>query len=291
MTNSWQKIITEKNVDTSLNNNSNNPVTSNAIYDGLSGKADINHIHSNLTYEILDAVYPIGSIYMTSSSISPSILFPGTYWDKIEGKFLLGSSSTYTLGDEGGSTDAIVPYHTHTQKEHTHTQNSHDHYFAESGISVILQGNISWSYSSARVMSTQSGSNYYPYSSANTGGLSRKNATNSTTATNQNTTATNQSSGVNGTGKNMPPYRAVNTYERRPKIEITITSTTGGGNVVVFIGHINIDGSRNIFLHNTNTDTIVNSTVTDENREFQLDGPLTDFQNGYLKVISEDDNY
>ena len=39
-------------------------------------------------------------------------------------------------------------------------------------------------------------------------------ATKSITATNQQQTATNQEAGVDGTGKNMPPYLTVNVWKR-----------------------------------------------------------------------------
>lgn len=66
---------------------------------------------------LLDMFYPVGSIYMSVNSGNPSSLFGGT-WQKIEGRFLLGSSSSYANGATGGSADAVVVAHTHdvTQK-------------------------------------------------------------------------------------------------------------------------------------------------------------------------------
>lgn len=68
----------------------------------------------------LDYFYPIGSIYMSVNSISPALLFGGT-WEKIENKFLLGSGSEYGLGNEGGEATHILsvsemPSHRHTFK-------------------------------------------------------------------------------------------------------------------------------------------------------------------------------
>lgn len=65
----------------------------------------------------LDYFYPIGSIYMSVNNISPALLFGGT-WEKIEDKFLLGSGSDYTLGNEGGEathtlTTSEMPNHMH----------------------------------------------------------------------------------------------------------------------------------------------------------------------------------
>lgn len=67
---------------------------------------------------IADKIYPIGSIYMSMNATSPSTFFGGT-WVKIEGCFLLGSSSSYSLGVTGGEakhtlTVEEMPSHSHT---------------------------------------------------------------------------------------------------------------------------------------------------------------------------------
>lgn len=66
---------------------------------------------------ILEAVYPVGSIYISVNSTSPQILFGGT-WEAIQGKFLLASSSTHKAGSTGGEethtlTMGEMPEHTH----------------------------------------------------------------------------------------------------------------------------------------------------------------------------------
>lgn len=69
--------------------------------------------------ELLDLMYPIGSIYMSSNNTNPSTIFGG-YWRKIESKFLFGANSSGSdLGSEGGErthtlTIAEMPAHTHT---------------------------------------------------------------------------------------------------------------------------------------------------------------------------------
>ena len=66
---------------------------------------------------VLDNVYPVGSIYMNVNSTNPGTLFGGT-WEQIQGKFLLGMSSSYPAGSQGGeaehtlSTDEM-PAHSH----------------------------------------------------------------------------------------------------------------------------------------------------------------------------------
>lgn len=68
---------------------------------------------------ILEAVYPIGSIYMSVNGTSPATLFGGT-WEAIQGKFLLGAyGNTYKAGSTGGEathtlTVDEMPKHTHS---------------------------------------------------------------------------------------------------------------------------------------------------------------------------------
>lgn len=54
--------------------------------------------------------YPIGSIYQSTSSISPSSLFGGT-WEQIKDVFLLSAGNTYSAGKTGGSANAVVVRH------------------------------------------------------------------------------------------------------------------------------------------------------------------------------------
>lgn len=58
-----------------------------------------------------DLIYPVGSIYMSVNSTSPSILFGGT-WEQLQDTFLLAAGTTYSAGDTGGS---ATNNHTHTE--------------------------------------------------------------------------------------------------------------------------------------------------------------------------------
>ncbi len=65
----------------------------------------------------LDNVYPVGSIYMNVNSTNPGTLFGGT-WEQIQGRFLLGMSSSYPAGSQGGEathtlTTSEIPSHSH----------------------------------------------------------------------------------------------------------------------------------------------------------------------------------
>ena len=58
-------------------------------------------------------IYPIGSIYISTSTESPADLFGGT-WERIKDRFLLSAGDTYAAGNTGGSANATLPSHTHT---------------------------------------------------------------------------------------------------------------------------------------------------------------------------------
>ena len=62
--------------------------------------------------------FPIGAIYMSTSSTSPSSLYGGT-WMQIKDRFLIGAGASYSIGEMGGSathtlTVAEMPSHSHT---------------------------------------------------------------------------------------------------------------------------------------------------------------------------------
>lgn len=69
--------------------------------------------------DIVDMIYPVGSIYMSVNSTSPATLFGGS-WTQLKDRFLLGAGSTYTNGSTGGASTARLavanlPSHTHPQ--------------------------------------------------------------------------------------------------------------------------------------------------------------------------------
>ena len=54
------------------------------------------------TKTLIDLIYPVGSIYMSTNNASPQTFFGGT-WERIQDKFLLAAGSTYAAGGTGGS--------------------------------------------------------------------------------------------------------------------------------------------------------------------------------------------
>lgn len=79
---------------------------------------DPDHLANPAVLQVLQAVYPVGSIYCSYGTISPAVLFGFGQWTKIEGRFLLGANSIYSLGSTGGEatvalTVAQLPAHSH----------------------------------------------------------------------------------------------------------------------------------------------------------------------------------
>lgn len=69
----------------------------------------------------IDTIYPLGSIYITTSNTHPNVLFPNTFWIPIYDRFLLGGGKSYKVGSTGGEVT-----HTLTANE----MPAHAHYMA-----------------------------------------------------------------------------------------------------------------------------------------------------------------
>lgn len=89
-------------------------ILKNGVEYGLGGK------------DLIDKIYPVGSIYIsTSSTFNPQTAWGGTWRKTADGRCLIGANSTYPLGTTGGSAT-----HMHTTQAHAITQNemnSHAH--------------------------------------------------------------------------------------------------------------------------------------------------------------------
>ena len=152
----------------------------------------------------IDKVYPVGAIYMSVTSTNPGNMFGGT-WEKIENQFLLASGGDYPAGTTGGSADAVAVSHTHTQAAHTHYTLKGEGW----GYPVY---NVSKSGITRTKVSTSSGSRY-TYLGAS--GASNADGSGLDWGGQLRTaTPSINSSGVSGTGKNMPPYLAVYVWKR-----------------------------------------------------------------------------
>ena len=111
----------------------NTPVNAtnlNKLNDVIDAKANSNDVYTKTetdtklnkkvnTSDLIDLIYPVGSIYMSVNNTSPSTLFGGG-WTRITGRFLLAADdSTYKNGSTGGEathklTVDEMPSHNHT---------------------------------------------------------------------------------------------------------------------------------------------------------------------------------
>lgn len=66
---------------------------------------------------LVDLVYPIGAIYISTSSVLPDYLFGGT-WEQIQGRFLLAAGNGYTAGSAGGSNSVSLTLNHMPNHEH-----------------------------------------------------------------------------------------------------------------------------------------------------------------------------
>lgn len=139
-----------------------------------------------VTPTTLQAVYPVGSVYISTSSTNPNTTFGFGTWTAIQGKMLIGADGTYTAGSSGGEathtlTSTEMPSHTHTNTAHTHTFKS---WYVPLGPADAAYGYIN--------IPANGGSTY---------------TTNSSSITIANT-------GSGGAHNNLPPYLAVYIWTR-----------------------------------------------------------------------------
>ena len=62
-----------------------------------------------IAQELLDIIYPVGSVYLTINDVNPQTLFGGT-WEQIKDRFLIGAGDIYKAGKTGGKAIHDHPY-------------------------------------------------------------------------------------------------------------------------------------------------------------------------------------
>ena len=149
----------------------------------------------------LQAVYPVGSIYINAaSSTNPSTLLGfGTWAEFGAGRVMVGLNSSDTLFDTleetGGSKDAIAVSHTHTFSATTGSSGDHQHVIGISGGqgSVNLGNNLV-----GDPGQSQTSTRYTASAGAHTHSVS----------------GTTDSTGSSGTNANVQPFIVVKMWKR-----------------------------------------------------------------------------
>ena len=135
---------------------------------------------------LLDLIYPVGSIYMSANATSPASFIGGS-WERIQGRFLLAASSSYTAGSTGGEA-------THTLTEAELPEISGSFGGTSSGNAWGVLGTSSGVFSRSEPIPAPTNT--------------EKSSTNTRNAT------VNMSFGSGQAHNNMPPYLAVYVWKR-----------------------------------------------------------------------------
>ena len=76
--------------------------------------------------DIIEKIYPIGSIYLSLNQSNPGDLFKIGEWEQIKDRFLIGAGNNFNPAETGGNAKHTLsieemPSHTHTQNPHNHS--------------------------------------------------------------------------------------------------------------------------------------------------------------------------
>lgn len=213
----------------------------------VKGKGTLQHQIDELSENLINAIYPIGSIYTSTNNVSPATFLGGT-WTPIKDTFLMCAGDTYEAGTSGGSPSATLTAenlaehvhglnnHTHSVPAHAHGLNGHTHSIPALSGTAASNGAHSHSYvnyprasanelakgesysrsNAATSQATGSGGAHthtVTTNASNTGGASG-NTANSAALT---TGAASGNTGNAGSGKAfsiLPPYKTVYVWER-----------------------------------------------------------------------------
>lgn len=166
--------------------------------------------HEEILSEIFDKIYPVGAIYLSTSSTSPSQLFGGDWIELPAGRVLLAqgtadSGIVYTAGSKGGEEKHILT--TTETPAHTHTRGTME----IEGRFIIPKSlyNIDSMVTGAFSAALQDTSTVY----GTTGTISDAKMAVSLTAS-KNWTGATSSVGGNASHNNMQPYLAVYMWQR-----------------------------------------------------------------------------
>ena len=145
--------------------------------------------------EIVNYIYPVGSLYWSSKNTDPATLFGGT-WQRIKDKFILAAGDTYAAGSTGGAasvalTVAQLPAHNHSAS--TNSTGSHTH-------TITLGYDVT------------DGSGYGKYMPQNTG--KRNDTLTSSWDGSHSHTVSVSNTGSGQSHNNMPPYITYYCWER-----------------------------------------------------------------------------
>ena len=128
------EVSAREQADIALHNNIDDETT-RATNKETELKNDIDDTKASVLNEIKawvnDTQHPIGSIYITTTNVSPSLIFGGT-WEQLKDRFLLACGDKYNPGTTGGEAThtlsiAEMPSHSHeTVNDHIIANDTND---------------------------------------------------------------------------------------------------------------------------------------------------------------------
>lgn len=161
---------------------------------------------------LVNLVYPIGSIYLSVSSTNPATLFGGTWVAWGTGRVPVGidtSQSEFNAVEKTGGSKYLQS-HTHIQDGHNHSQNAHGHGLRGGSHSFFWgqQGLINSVYAQSAIAAAGN-----PPSNNLTTSQGYWDSVSDSTASNNAATATNQYTG-SGNSQNLQPYISCYMWKR-----------------------------------------------------------------------------
>lgn len=175
------------------------------------GTNDTSIANTAFVQTALQAVYPVGAIYMSTGSTNPGSVFGFGTWSQLApGRMLMGAGGSYAPGSTGGSANATLVSHTHTATltgtsggagAHNHTVNDPGH---AHGLGGAGSGGIPFVGS---VVGT-----YDKFTVSNTTGISLNGVGDHTHSLS--VAGTTDASGSSATDANLPPYLVVYMWQR-----------------------------------------------------------------------------
>ncbi|KAI5518836.1 keratin-associated protein family [Trichomonas vaginalis G3] len=105
-------------------------------------KSEVNDVITSMKNEILQTLYPVGSIYTSMNSTNPSTVLGFGMWKQIVDKFLYCARYSKQTGGSKKIKEANLPPHTHTGT--TNTTGNHSHSITKRGYTNLAAGSDRW---------------------------------------------------------------------------------------------------------------------------------------------------